>query len=213
MSGRMLAALPVAMLVWACAVEAASVTATVRTPGGVPVEDAAVVVNPTSGMPREALRRATIEQRDREFQPYLTIVTKGTAIDFPNRDPFKHHVYSFSPPNVFEIKLYADKPAKPILFDKSGEVVLGCNIHDWMEAHVLVVDTPWFAKTGADGGATIKQLPAGTYRLRLWHPRQKTVVADVNVALRGTEARHFDMTIDVAPRAIVKKPPPDASGY
>lgn len=213
MSKWVLAALPVAMLGWACAANAASINAMVRTPDGIPVEDAAVVLNPASGMPRPALRRATIEQRDREFQPYLTIVTKGTAIDFPNRDPFKHHVYSFSPPNVFEIKLYADKPAKPILFDKSGEVVLGCNIHDWMEAHVLVVETPWFAKSGADGSATIKHLPAGAYRLRLWHPRQRAVVADVKVELKSTDAQHFDMTIDVAPRAVVKKPPPDAGGY
>jgi plastocyanin len=178
----------------------------------VPVEDAAVVLEPTSGTPVRSSQRAAIEQRGREFVPYLTIVQKGASVDFPNHDPFKHHVYSFSPAKAFEIKLYAGKPASPVVFDKTGEVVLGCNIHDWMEAYALVVDTPWFAKTGADGAVRIERVPAGAYRLRLWHPRQKAAVANVGVDL-GAASRHFDLTIDVAPRVIIPRPPLDAGGY
>lgn len=158
-------------------------------------------------------QRATIEQRDREFNPYLTIVQKGTSIDFPNRDPFKHHIYSFSPAKTFEIKLYAGKPANPMVFDKKGDVVLGCNIHDWMEAYVLVVETPWFAKTGTDGLARVEQVPAGAYRLRLWHPRQREAVTDIGVNLSGTATRRLELKLDVAPRIIVPKPPLDAGGY
>lgn len=193
-----------------CAV-AAELEALVRTPAGLPVADAAVVLEPLVPAPARPRRSATIEQIDREFRPYLTIIEKGTPVEFPNRDPFKHHVYSFSPPNVFEIKLYADKPAKPIVFDKAGIVVLGCNIHDWMEAHVLVVDTPWFAKTGEDGRARIEHVPAGAYRLRLWHPRQRRAVADSPVDLNGS--RRLDLGIDVEPRQLRKKPPLDADGY
>lgn len=197
---------------WAGAVAAAGLTAIVRTPAGVPVADAAIVLEPVSGTAPQLRGRATIEQRDREFVPYLTIVQKGTSIDFPNRDAFKHHVYSFSPARVFEIKLYAGKPANPIVFDKSGEVVLGCNIHDWMEAYALVVDTPWFAKTGLDGTARLESVPAGSYRLRLWHPRQKLGTADIGVEL-GAALRQLNLTLDVAPRVMVPKPPLDAGGY
>ena len=185
---------------------------TVKTPAGAPVKDAAVVLEPTSGTAPPARQRAAIEQRGREFIPHLTIVQKGTAIDFPNHDPFKHHVYSFSPAKVFEIKLYAGKPANPVIFDKTGAVALGCNIHDWMEAHVLVVDTPWFAKTGANGVARIERVPAGAYRLRLWHPRQKAPAADSSVDLGGA-MRKLDLTLDVTPRVIVPRPPVDAGGY
>lgn len=205
-------ALATVVVAWACAAGAASLTVRVRTPAGTPVEDTAVVLDPVSGTPPRSRRSATIEQRDRDFVPYLTIIQKGTAIDFPNRDPFKHHVYSFSPAKVFEIKLYAGKPANPVIFDQTGVVALGCNIHDWMEAYALVVDTPWFAKTGADGVARIDRVPAGTYRLRLWHPRQKAAAADVGVELRGA-TRHLDLALDVAPRVIVPKPPLDAGGY
>lgn len=185
----------------------------VRTPAGQPVENAAVVLEPVAGKAPQGKATAVIEQRDREFVPYLSIVQKGTAIDFPNRDKLKHHVYSFSPAKTFELKLYSGKPATPVRFDKAGEIALGCNIHDWMEAHVLVVDTPWFAKTGADGRARIERVPPGAYRLRLWHPRQKAAVSDRNVEIKSARQSPLALTLDVTPRPVRSKPAADASGY
>ncbi|MCX7168715.1 MAG: methylamine utilization protein [Proteobacteria bacterium] len=199
-------------LAWTCGASAAELVARIRTPAGAPVEDAALVLEPVSRKPPQLRGHAIIEQLDREFVPYLTIVQKGTSVDFPNHDPVKHHIYSFSPAKVFEIKLYAGKPVNPVIFDKTGEVVLGCNIHDWMAAHVLVVDTPWFAKTRADGMAKMERVPAGAYRLRLWHPRQKSAQRDIELTL-GAASRQLDITLDVAPRTIAPKPPQDAGNY
>lgn len=182
------------------------------TPSGTPVADAAVVVEPLSGAVPGKRAMAAIEQRDRELNPYVTIVQEGTAIEFPNRDPFKHHLYSFSPAKRFEIKLYAGKPVQPIVFDKSGEVALGCNIHDWMEAYVLVVDSPYFAKTGSNGRALIANVPPGRYRLRLWHPRQKKELPLREIEI-GTAATKLDSVMDVAPRIVKAKPPVDPSQY
>lgn len=187
--------------------------ARVRSASGEPVEDVAVVLEPVSGKVPQPKAQAAIEQRDREFVPYVSIVQKGAAVDFPNRDRLKHHVYSFSPAKTFEIKLYAGQPMQPVVFDKTGEVALGCNIHDWMEAHVLVVDSPWFAKTGVDGIARIAQVPAGSYRLRVWHPRQKAAVANQDVTLGSAPSRRTKFVLDVAPRPVRHKPPSDASNY
>lgn len=200
-------------LVLALDVSAAGFEAIVRTPAGKPVEDAAVVLEPVAGKAPQVKRKATIEQRDREFVPYLTIVQKGTAVDFPNRDTLKHHVYSFSPAKTFELKLYSGKPAAPVVFDKAGEVALGCNIHDWMEAHVLAVDTPWFGKTGADGVARIERVPAGAYQLRLWHPRQKTAVAPQRVEVSAAAPKPIALTLDVASRVVRPKPAADPGSY
>lgn len=187
--------------------------AMVRSPAGVPVEDVAVVLEPLSGKVPQIKVQASIEQRDREFVPYLSIVQKGAAVDFPNRDNLKHHVYSFSPAKTFEIKLYAGHPMQPVVFDKAGEVALGCNIHDWMEAHVLVVDFPWFAKTGVDGIARIERVPAGSYHLRIWHPRQKGAVASQDVVVDNTPVRQAVFVLDVAPRQPRFKPPADPASY
>ena len=172
-----------------------------------------MVLEPLSGKVPQPKLRANIEQRDREFAPYLTIVQKGAAVGFPNRDKLKHHVYSFSPAKTFEIKLYAGQPAQPVTFDKTGEVALGCNIHDWMEAYVLVVDSPWFGKTGADGVIRIAGVPAGRYRLHIWHPRQTTAAAAQDVVVGANPAPRADLVLDVAPREPRHKPPADSGSY
>jgi plastocyanin len=191
---------------------AASLQVSVTTAGGAPVEDAALVITPLSGNTPKRNPTQSIAQKDREFVPYLTIVQTGTAIQFPNQDPFKHHVYSFSPAKSFEIKLYAGKPSLPVIFDKPGEVAIGCNVHDWMEAYVLVVDSPYYAKTTAQGLAAIADVPAGRYRLRLWHPGQRADVPQKEIEL-GAAPTIVKLVIDVAPRVVKPRPPADTLGY
>ena len=111
---------------------------------------------------------AQIAQKERQFQPQLTVIQTGTSVWFPNFDTVRHHVYSFSPIQRFELRLYAATPAAPVVFDKPGVALLGCNIHDRMQAAVVVVDTPYFAVTDAAGVARL-DLPAGEHRVRAWH--------------------------------------------
>ncbi|EEF24886.1 conserved hypothetical protein, partial [Ricinus communis] len=196
---RALAALAAIAFALPCGAGAATLDAFVRNPAGQAVADAAVVLEPLTPVALRGKPTAAIEQRGREFIPYLTVVQAGTAVDFPNNDTIRHHVYSFSPAKQFEIKLYAGKPGQPILFDKPGTVVIGCNIHDWMEAYVLVVETPWFAKTGADGHAQLRNVPPGRYRLRLWHPLQKTQVPLREIEVADSQAP-LRLALDVKPR-------------
>jgi plastocyanin len=110
-----------------------------------------------------------IEQKDKQFNPLVTVVQTGTSVNFPNHDRVRHHVYSFSPAKKFELKLYSGIPANPVLFDKAGTVVLGCNIHDNMLAFVYVVNTPYFVQTDANGIAKLANIPDGHYQLKVWH--------------------------------------------
>ena len=111
-----------------------------------------------------------IGQDKRRFTHRVSVVTVGSEVAFPNRDTVRHHVYSFSPVKTFELKLYAGKPANPVLFDKAGIAVLGCNIHDNMVAWVVVVETPYHAVADANGKLQLDNVPPGSYRLRSWHP-------------------------------------------
>jgi plastocyanin len=141
----------------------------VETAAGGPIADAIVYAVPNAP-PHTAPRvRYVIDQVDRHFVPRVNVVQVGTAVDFPNSDNIRHSVYSFSPARVFTLKLYAGRPTDPVLFDKAGLVVLGCNIHDSMVAWLLVVDTPYFARTDRGGMASFPKLPAGDYSLRAWH--------------------------------------------
>ena len=170
-----------------------------RSPSGEPVRDAVVYALPEGRAPQSAQspERVEIDQVDKEFVPHVTAVRAGTRVNFPNRDQIRHHVYSFSSANTFEIPLYAGMPEKLIDFDRPGEVVLGCNIHDWMKAYVFVVDTPYFAVTDSSGEAAIA-LPAGDYRVEVWHPQSgRRARADRAASrLKAGEKPRLDFTIE-----------------
>lgn len=150
---------------------AAPVELRVTDPAGRPLAGAVVFLE--SAEARQAARplaNIDVVQADKAFVPAVTVVTPGTAVRFPNRDTVRHHVYSISPVKSFELKLYVGTPANPVVFDKPGVAVLGCNIHDQMVAWVVIVETPWFGQTGSDGRWRLADVPPGNYRLRTWHP-------------------------------------------
>jgi plastocyanin len=160
------------VLVFAGDLLAGSLEVIVRDDKGRPVSDAvayAAAANAGSAAPKKQV----VDQRDKQFVPYVTAVQVGTAVIFPNSDKIRHHVYSFSPAKKFELPLYSGVPAEPVVFDKAGFVTLGCNIHDWMIAYVAVLPTPYFHVTSQDGRAVLKDLPAGQYTMQVWHPALK----------------------------------------
>jgi plastocyanin len=112
----------------------------------------------------------TVSQQNLQFHPFITIVPVGADVSFPNLDPTKHHVYSFSPAKKFELKLFAKDQSRTVHFDKPGAVALGCNIHDQMSAFIVVSDSAWTARTNAQGVVTFNDAPNAPARLTVWHP-------------------------------------------
>jgi plastocyanin len=194
----------------------ASLAVRVNNPAGTPVADAAVYARPIAPLsPADvSVTEVTpVVQIDREFVPYLTIVPVGASVEFPNRDRVRHHVYSFSKAKSFEIQLYSGRSPRQILFDKPGVVTLGCNIHDWMIAYILVVDTPYFAKTDKYGIALIKDLPKGQYQISVWHPGQRDSVPDRRWEVEAAPTAQLVLTIDTVPRKQKYKPPRETRDY
>ena len=134
-----------------------------------PAADVVVSLEPVDGPLAPVAAAATIDQLDKRFVPRISVVRSGTSVSFPNSDRIRHEVYSFSPTKTFTLKLYAGRSAPPVVFERSGLVVLGCNIHDSMVGFVAVVDTPYFGRTDAQGQVMLAA-PPGRYQLRVWHP-------------------------------------------
>ena len=161
-----LAALPCA----ASLTNAANVSVAFTDAAGKPLADAVVMLEPVGArLAVKPMQNAQIVQHDLQFNPQVSVVTVGTPVMFPNQDTVRHHVYSYSAAKTFQIKLYAGVPHTPIVFDKPGVAVLGCNIHDGMIAWVVVTDTPLWARSAAGGQARVADVPPGSYEMHVWH--------------------------------------------
>ena len=151
---------------------AAPLTVRVVDAAGKPVRNAVVTLRPAgaAARPMRAAGAYSVSQKDLQFHPFVLVVPVGATVSFPNLDPTKHHVYSFSPAKRFELKLFARDQSRSVNFDKAGMVALGCNIHDAMSAYIVVTDSAWTSRTDNRGVVRFGDVPAATGSLSVWHP-------------------------------------------
>jgi plastocyanin len=191
---------------------AADLHAVVRSDKGEPVRDAVIVAVPDAAPATPARPKLEqVEQIGEEFVPRVKAILVGSPVSFPNRDSVRHHVYSFSPPKRFDLPLYVGTPAKPVVFDKPGVVVLGCNIHDWMIGYIYVSESPYYATTGADGEAVISGMPPGEYTVRVWHPQLADVVENTRRKLEPNETADMLWRVSLKPEVRIRRAPSSAS--
>lgn len=156
----------------------ASIAVLVLDRNGKPIPDVAVYANSagTEFTSAGTASVAVMDQVDKRFVPHLLVVQVGTLVEFPNSDPIAHHVYSFSRPNQFNLPLYKGDIQPSVRFTQEGIITLGCNIHDNMLGYILVVDTPLYAKTDADGRAVLETGLADELEVRIWSPRIRDTI-------------------------------------
>ncbi|MBC8010834.1 MAG: methylamine utilization protein [Burkholderiales bacterium] len=175
-----------ALFASAASLPAAELVLTLADAKGKPVANAVVSLIPLDQAAPPATEPApeiTIAQRDSEFVPLVVAVRAGTSVRFPNEDKIQHHVYSLSAAKRFDLPLHGGDTAPAVPLDQPGVVSVGCNIHDWMRSYVVVLDTPWFARSDADGVVRLAA-PAGRYRREIWHYRLAQPLAE-EIALAG----------------------------
>ena len=147
-------------------------TVSVRMADGKPLDGAVVIAHALSATRhRVAPIQAVIDQINLTFVPDILVVPVGSQITFPNSDTVSHQVYSFSPAKRFQLPLYRGSAYPPVRFETPGIVTLGCNIHDSMQAYIVVTDAPFFGQTDSNGIWSASDVPRGTYRVEVWHPR------------------------------------------
>lgn len=141
-------------------VDASDLSVAVVDHEGRPVADAVVFVKDMPGRTFKAPAKPyVLDQFDSAFVPQVLPIVVGAGVIFPNKDGVHHQVYSFSPAKAFELPLRKGGHLTPVIFDKLGVVKVGCNIHDWMTAVILVLPNPHFAVTNAQGRAVLAGLP------------------------------------------------------
>jgi len=196
--------------------QTATYSARVLTEDGQGVVDAVLSLTPldSSAPPaRPAAEPVRIVQAGMEYRPPVTAIQVGTEIEFPNKDDVQHHLYSVSRPKRFEKPLYAPGSHEVVMFDQPGVVLLGCNIHDWMSAYVVIVETPYFALSDGAGTVTVAGLPAGRYQLEVWHARLPRPIRQ-EVSVGEVAAAPSEIRLNLRPeRRPRRAPTPERPGY
>ena len=189
---------------------AVDVTVELKDSAGATLSDAIVALyarNPPTSTSAPSAQHQ-MDQVDKQFAPRLLAIQVGDQIVFPNSDNIRHHVYSFSPAHKFELPLYRGIPSEPVRFEVAGEVVLGCNIHDRMSAHIYVLDTPLFALTTA-GRHTFTGIAPGEYEVAVFHPLQSDAQDGARQPLQVATAASQQVALTVA---LQNAPAADDSG-
>lgn len=200
----------------ACATaQAATVQVTVLARDGQPLADAVVLIEPANATsaPTPAPVQARIDQERMQFAPMLTLVPTGSTLRFTNLDRWEHHVrmlpaaITFSAPGAtptgHELRLAGlapgqAAPSAEITVREPGAYRLGCHLHGSMRGFVYVTDSPWAARTDADGRITLQGVPEGAARLRIWHGEQLVDEAARSVTLGPVSA--FEVGTGIQPR-------------
>jgi plastocyanin len=109
-----------------------------------------------------------LTQRNKRFEPHILVVRAGSMVEFPNRDPFFHNVFSLFEGKRFDLGLYEAGTTRMVKFDRPGVSYIFCNIHPEMSAVVITMATPLYAASTRDGQVVLPGVPYGRYLLHIW---------------------------------------------
>jgi plastocyanin len=118
---------------------------------------------------RTNLPHARLTQRNKSFEPHLLVIPVGSVVEFPNRDPFFHNVFSLFEGKRFDLGLYEAGSTREVTFSKPGISFIFCNIHAEMSAVIIALDTPYYGISNHHGDVVIPSVPVGHYTLRVWY--------------------------------------------
>jgi len=130
-----------------------------------PESEAAATASTSSAGPAH---NPQLVQEHKSFAPHILVVPAGSMVEFPNRDPFFHNVFSLFEGKRFDLGLYEAGTSRMVRFDRPGISYIFCNIHPEMNAVVITIPTPLYAVSNADGQLSLPDVPYGRYKLNVW---------------------------------------------
>lgn len=168
---------------------------------------AVVWLTPTKGEPPKPPEKTfRLVQKNKHFSPHLLVVPVGSAVVFPNEDPFFHNVFSVYEGTRFDLGLYESGSSKEVRFNRPGPSYIFCNIHPEMSAVIMVMTTPYYATTNAAGDYAIESVPAGEYEFSVWYesaqPEQLKALQH-RITVSAADAQLNPVTVQVAPSLAV----------
>jgi plastocyanin len=166
-----------------------------------------------------------LTQHNKSFEPHILVVPVGALVEFPNRDPFFHNVFSLFDGKRFDLGLYEAGSTRKVSFDRPGISYIFCNIHAEMSAVVVALDTPYFGLSDRKGELVISHVPAGRYTMHVWYETAlpatlKAMTREVDVTPETSTLGVLQIPAETTVHAHKNKygmdyepPPSNGSGY
>jgi plastocyanin len=145
--------------------------------------------------------RLRLTQHHKSFEPHLLVVPVGAVVEFPNRDPFFHNVFSLFEGKRFDLGLYEAGTTRNVSFDRPGVSYIFCNIHAEMSAVVIALDTPYFGISNRSGEIVIPKVPTGRYTMRVWYEAALPATLDALT-------HEVNVTAEASTLGVLQIPPP-----
>ncbi len=158
-----------------------TITGTITVTGVKDTNDIVVYLENVAGIFEPTEKNPVLDQKNLIFDPHVLPVLVGTTVKFPNSDYVRHNIFSPSKAKKFNLGTYSAGVVREVTFDKPGVVTLLCNVHTMMSAFIVVLENPYFTKTGPGGKFTINNVPPGTYKIKTWHEKLKEQIQDIKV--------------------------------
>jgi plastocyanin len=157
-------------------------------------KDSVVYIEEVKGNFKAPEEHARMDQVELVFIPHVLVVLKGTTVDYLNSDDIAHNV--FSPDDVADkmnLGTWLKGEVRSYTFNKIGIAAMLCNVHPEMEAYVVVVQNPYFAKTDDEGNYEIKDVPPGEYTLKVWNKKYRA--EDEKIKIKSGETLTVDFKL------------------
>ncbi|MBT3784658.1 hypothetical protein HOF92_06750 [bacterium] len=171
---------------------------------GTGISNAVVWLEIAEHQPSRELKIESMVQKGKELHPKVLVAPTNTEVYFPNQDPIFHNIFSFNKVKKLDLGNYKGK-GNPVIFGEPGVYPIGCSIHPWMSAYIVIVSSPFFSKSGAGGDFTLKDLKVGTHTFFLWNPDFKeTQTREVNL-IEGVNNLKWEISKDQLKRKRKKR--------
>lgn len=171
---------------------------------GTTLKDAVLWIEIPGVKPSREPRVEKMIQKDKEFVPHVMVAPVNTEVWFPNLDKIYHNIFSYNKVKNLNLGQYKGK-GTPVMFEETGIYPIGCEIHPWMSAFIVVVDTPFFAKSGLTGNYRFRQLVPGNHTLKIWATSLKETVEVPVEVKEGKQAFNVVLPMEAFKRRKKKK--------
>lgn len=159
--------------------------------GGTLKNAVVVIENIDKGKAYNKLGIVPFDNKKCMFKPHVTTGVVGQKLGINNSDPILHNTHLYQGKKLrtlYNLALPLQNKVIKKRLKRPGLVTVKCDAHEWMLGYVYVAKSPYITQTGANGRFTIKGIPPGSYKVKIWHETLGMVIKDVTVRAGGVTA-------------------------